>query len=225
MHRRSGDEHAGPIAQLRERSERELAPLVVARVSELGQVGLRNEDVERPRLGHELERAGVHDALVRDGPGVERVPGREVVRELGPEPAGEVLRQRLERDSRGLGLVGEQRALAARLGDGRDPRAARPSTASEDLERLDELVEVLDLDRAVPLEDGRERAARADQGTRMGERGAGGGLRPPDLQADDDLPGERAPLERRDELLGAADGLQKQADRARVPSSSAKNET
>ena len=162
MDRRPGDEDAGPVAELGERAERELAPLVVPRVSELGQIGLRDQDVERARLGHELERARVDDALVRDGPGVERVAGREVVRELGPEPPGEVFRERLERDARGLGLVREQRALAARLRDGRDPRAPRAPAASEDLERLDELVEVLDLDRAVASENRREGAARAD---------------------------------------------------------------
>ena len=104
----------------RERAQRQLAPLVVRRVAELRQVGLRDEDVERARLGHELERARVDElALVCDAPRVERVSGREVVRERGAQARRELGRERLERDPGRLRLVGEQRALAARLGDRR----------------------------------------------------------------------------------------------------------
>ena len=64
------------------------------------------------------------------------------------QPRAKRRRERLERDAGGLRMIGQQRALTARLGDARDARPGGPAVAAEDLERLDELVEVADLDRA-----------------------------------------------------------------------------
>ena len=121
-----------------------------------------------------------------------------------------------------LRLVGQQRALAAGLGDARDPLSRRPPPASEDLERLDELVEVADLDRRVSAEHCRERALGPDERSGVRERCTCGRLRASHLEADDGLAGVGAPLQSVDERLRAPDGLQEEADRWVLESSAKK---
>ena len=185
-------------------------------VAKLRQVGEREQHVVRAGLRQQLERPRVDDLLVRHRPGVERVAGVEIVGELCLQCGGELGRQRLERDARRLGVVGEQRALATRLGDRGDTRAARPAAAAEDLERLDELVEVLHLDRSVAAQHGRERAHRADECSRVRQRGARGCLGAPHLEADDRLARRRARRERLGEGGGAAYRLEEEAHGARA---------
>ena len=84
-------------------------------------------------------------------------------------------------------VVREECALAPRLGDAADTGPARPSPPAEDFERLDELVEVVDLDPGVAPEHRRERAVRADERSSVRERGASRGLGASDLEADDGL--------------------------------------
>jgi hypothetical protein len=213
---RPGDEDPGPVTQHRERAERQLAPLVVPRVTELGQVGLRDENVERAGLSHQLERAGVDELSLIDCPRVERVSGCEVVRKFGLEAGGELRRKRRERDSRGLGLVRKQGTLATGLGDRADSGSARLTAASEELECLDELVEVLDLDCAIAPEHCREGARRADQGAGVGEGGSSGRLGAPDLEADDGLARESTPFERGGKSAWPAHGLEEEADHLRL---------
>ena len=87
--------------------------------------------------------------------------------------------------------------------------------ASEDLERLDELVEVVDLDRGVATKHRRERAIRADEGACVGERRPRRRLRAPDLEADDGLVGLRTLAQRVDEFVRPSHGFEKEPDHAR----------
>ncbi len=137
----------------------------------------------------QLERARVDALRVVHGPGVERVAGREVVGELGAQRVDERLGQRREREAGGLGVVGEERRLAARLGHGADPHPARAPFPAERLERLDQVGEVVHLDYAVGGEHGREGPVGADERAGVSKRHARPGLRAPDLEADDRLAG------------------------------------
>ena len=101
-----------------------------------------------------------------------------------------------------LAVIGEQPALAARLRYGRDAQATRPAAPAEHLERLQQLVEVAHLERAVVAEQRRERARR-----RLGAA---------DLEADDGLAGICRARQRRGERVRAPDRLDEQPDRARA---------
>ena len=92
----------------------------------------------------------------------------------------------------------------------------RPPAPPEDLERLDELVEVADLDRRVAAEHGRERAVGADERARVRQGGPRGRLRAAHLEAGDGLARLGARAQRVDERLGSAHGLEEEPDRARV---------
>src|SRR5262245_52128026 len=91
----------------------------------------------------------------------------------------------------------------------------RAAAAAEDLERLDELVEVVDLDRAVPPERGGEGTAGADERASVRERRARGGLRATDLEARDRLPRLGACAQRCDEGICLANRLEEEPDRLR----------
>ena len=216
VHGRHRSEEAVPIlGEARQGAKRQLAPLVVRPVAELREVRLGDEDVELARRGEQLERSRVDLRLVGDAPGVEWIPGCEVVRERLRERLRELVGERLERNPGSRGLVCEQCALTARLRDTGDARPTWPATPAEDLERLDELVEVVDLDRRIASKHRRERALGADERTRVRERCPSSRLRATDLEADDRLPGFGALPQCVDERLGSSHRLEEQPDRPR----------
>ena len=127
--------HVGAVHRVCERAHEQLAPHLARGVPELRQVDLREQDVERARLRHQLERGREHDLDLVDRPGVERVPGRDEVR----KPLSQLRASSSGSGSNGiagsLGVVGEQRALAAGLRDRADQlvplgRRDRPSSSS-----------------------------------------------------------------------------------------------
>ncbi len=163
------------------------------RVAELRQVGLPEQHVERARVGHQLQRAGVDDSS----------RARSPTRRAGCPGAGSwgTLLQLRRDSSRAAARTGSPlprpgrreartRHRTREIAAMRVPRG--PPRRPSDLERLDELVEVVDLDRAVAAEHRREGARRADQRTGVGERRASSRLGTSDLEADDGLAGQRA---------------------------------
>ncbi len=214
VHRHACGEHPAIPGQASQRLQRELTPVFVGHVPKLRQVGEGEEHVVRARLRQQLERSRVDDALVGHRPGIERVAGVEKVRELGAQVGRELRGQRLERDAGRLRVVCEQGALATGLRHGCDARPARPTAAAEYLEGLDELVEVLHLDRSIAAQDGRERAHRADERSGVRQGRSRGRLGAAHLEADDRLAGGGARGKRIRERGRPAHGLEKEPDRA-----------
>ena len=96
----------------------------------------------------------------------------------------------------------------------RRPRGQR--LPAEHLERLQQLVEVAHLDRVVVAQQRRERARRADDRARVGQRGPRRRLGAPDLEADDGLARFGRARQRRGEGIRAPDRLHEQPDGARA---------
>ena len=202
--------------RLGERLDDHEAPFVLLGAAELRLVGLRDDDVEGARAHEHLERSREDDLGLVDRPGVERVAGREVVREAPDQLGGHCFGERLERHPGRLGLVGEKRALAARLRDGGDARPTGSARAAEHLEGLDERREVVHLDRSVSAQQRGERALRPDDRARVGEGRTRASLGAADLEADDRLSTLGAAGERGGEGSGPANGLEEEADRRGV---------
>ena len=149
-------------------------------------------------------------------PGVERVHRQQPGVERGLDPGGRLLRDRRERHAEVGRHVDEQRALAARVVDRRDPRAGRhPPRAGEQLHRVGHLVERRDAEHAVRVEQRLVRAVLARE--RAGVRGDHGfdALRAPDLQRDDRDVAFGRMRERGAERPRTSHGLDEERDHAR----------
>nr|WP_246456098.1 hypothetical protein [Nocardioides mesophilus] len=121
---------------------------------------------------------------------------------------------RLEGDAGGVGSVREQPALAAGLGHGAQPDTAQGTRTAQELQRLGELLEVLDLDHAVAGEGRGERGSGPDDGARVGQGDPGSGHRSADLETDHRLSPLSALAQGLDEGRRATNRLQEQPDGA-----------
>ena len=73
--------------------------------AELRLVRLREDDVEGAGAYEGFDRTGEDGLRLVDRPGVERVPGRAIVREPGGELGGDRVRKGLERNPRRLSMI------------------------------------------------------------------------------------------------------------------------
>ena len=112
-------------------------------------------------------------------------------------------------------MVGQQRGEAAGLRDRADARAPRTPLPAEHLERLDEVVVVLNVDRAEAPQDARECDVGPDHGAGVRDRDPRGALRAADAQAHDRLAALGAQLQREGERRRPADRLEEQRHHAR----------
>jgi hypothetical protein len=215
VHRGDGGENVRSAAGVRERLDDEAVPHLLVLAAKLREVDLREQDVVLAGSREQLEAARVDALGFVDGPRVERIPRVEEVRELGLQRLAQAIRKRPERDAHFLGPIGEERTLTAGLGNGRNPEAVRPPPAAQHLQRLDEVVDVVDLDRLVAAEERRERLVRADRRAGVRDRRARPRGRAPDSQADDRLLGLCKQLERGPERGRSPHGLDEETDRSR----------
>ena len=199
MHGRHGREDVRARRRRRRAPERSSSTTPLRRSPrKLRQVDLREQDVVGAGLRQQRERARIHDRVVGDRPGVERVArGERSSGTRSRDADRELVRKRRERDACGLALVGEQRALAARLGDRRDPDPARGACAVR-APRASRRGRGSRSPRSRPCRRSSAENARAEptSGAGVRERRAGGRLRASHLQADDRLPGLGRALER-----------------------------
>ena len=214
VHGGDGGEDRAAGGRVRQAPDDRLDPSLLGLTSELGEVDLSEQDVERTRRGHQLERAREHPLGGVDGPRVERVAGREVVRKLDRKCPGERFRKRLERQAGRLAAIGQESSLAAGLGDSSDPSAGRPPRAAQHLERLDQLGEVVDLQHAIAAQQRREGPVGADESAGVRQDGACRGGRTADLEADDRFLRDRAARKRLGEGGRSAHRLEEECDDA-----------
>ena len=180
-----------------------------------GLVDVDDDVVDVRMLGTATHDVGDDLLRLAERPVVDRVvhamegPGRVDV-------GGEVRGQRHQGHTCGVGDVGNQLRLTARVGQQHRAKATRAARRSEHFQLLEPIAVVVHANRAVGAAERIERLVGTNDRARVRHRVARRDFGTTDLQNHDGLAGIGGALQRRTKRCGTANCLKEQADRARA---------